>query len=108
MSNSLLSLGLSLSMATVGLGAMPAHAQSNCANRDLVVERLQSRYSEQLTAGGLQATRMTTTVIEVWSSPETGTFTIMLTTPEGVSCILASGTNWFTDKVVPMAMGTPS
>ena len=74
--------------------AYPAHA-SNCALRDTVVDRLESKYSEQFTAGGLQTSRAAQTIVEVWSSPETGTFTGMLTNPQGISCIVATGTDWF-------------
>ena len=81
------------------IGAAPAHA-ANCAKREMVVDRLKVKYSEQLTAGGLQSSRTATTVVEVWSSPETGTFTVMLTNANGVSCIVASGTDWFADAPV--------
>lgn len=81
--------------ALIGMTA-PAYA-ANCAKRDLVVDRLQGKYSEQLTAGGLQASRTSTSVLEVWSSPETGTFTVMVTNAHGVSCIVATGTDFFAD-----------
>jgi hypothetical protein len=76
--------------------AIPAQADdvNNCAKRDQVVTRLQQDFSEQLTAGGLQDSG-TAGVVEVWASPETGTFTVMMTRPDGVSCILATGTDWF-------------
>ena len=72
----------------------PAQAAS-CAKREQVVERLKARYSESLTAGGLQASRTAQTIVEVWASEETGTFTVLLTTPEGMSCVVATGTDWF-------------
>jgi len=87
--------------------ASSAHAM-NCAMRDNVVERLSSVYAEQLTAGGLQTGRSSQNMVEVWSSPETGTFTVMLTNASGVSCIVASGTNWFHDAVAVVPEGTPS
>lgn len=74
--------------------APPAYA-ANCAPRDSVVERLQSKFSEQLTAGGLQATQPVQTMVEVWSSPDTGTFTVLLTNPNGISCIVGAGTDFF-------------
>ncbi len=89
------------------VGTAPAHA-ANCAKRDLVVDRLQGKYHEQLTAGGLQASRTATAVVEVWASPVTGTFTVMLTNAHGVSCIVASGTDWHADKPVVQPKGTAS
>jgi len=77
-----------------GMSASSVQA-ANCAMREQVVSRLQAKYSEQLTAGGLQGVKNTQAVIEVWASPETGTFTVMQTQPNGVSCIVATGTEWF-------------
>ncbi|MDU8927938.1 hypothetical protein RXV86_11135 [Alisedimentitalea sp. MJ-SS2] len=85
----------------LGLGAMitalPAHAE-DCASRDLVTARLTDEFSEQLTAGGLQDASDAASIVEVWASPETGTFTVMLTDAQGVSCILATGTDWIERK----------
>ncbi|TCK99780.1 hypothetical protein BXY66_3484 [Shimia isoporae] len=76
--------------------APPVSAQGlHCADRNRVVERLANKYSEVLTAGGLQgATTNQTTLVEVWASEKTGTFTVILTNPQGVSCIVAAGTDW--------------
>ena len=73
---------------------LPVQA-AGCGKREQVVERLKTRYSESLTAGGLQASRNSQTIVEVWASEETGTFTVILTTPEGLSCVVATGTDWF-------------
>ncbi|MEL7114601.1 MAG: hypothetical protein AAGP08_03265 [Pseudomonadota bacterium] len=44
-----------------------------------------------MTGGGLQSeTRM----IEVYSSKNTGTWTVVMTQADGFACIMASGTNW--------------
>ena len=87
--------------------AMPAWA-ANCAKREMVVERLQSKYSESFTAGGLQSTREQEILVEVWASEETGTFTVMLTTPEGMSCVVATGTDWHQAKFEPAPKGSNS
>lgn len=87
----LIASGLLFGMAAT---APPAHAM-NCAERGTVVERLKLHYSEALTAGGLQANSNTTTVVEVWTSTESGTFTVIITNPQGVSCVVAAGTDWF-------------
>lgn len=77
--------------AVLALVCGPAWAQSNCAPRDVVVERLGAKYGEQFAGGGLQSTRQ---IFEVWFSPRTRTWTILMTRADGVSCIMASGTNW--------------
>ncbi len=100
----LLTAGLLLGV--VGI-ATPAYAAS-CAKRDIVVKRLKALYSEQLTAGGIQTTSTTQNYVEVWSSPDTGTFTVILTTPYGLSCVVASGTDWQNLPRPNEPQGTPS
>ena len=82
------------------------HAQSNCAERDTVVEKLETGYGEEFAGGGLQNSK---NIFEVWFSEEKGTWTILLTRADGTSCIMASGTNW--RESLPSqnkADGTPS
>jgi len=73
--------------------APPAFGQSRvaCMNRDALTETLTTRYSESLTGGGLQNPSQ---LLEIWSSPETGSFTVFITRPDGTSCVVASGQNW--------------
>ena len=85
----------------------PAMA-ANCADRDTVVERLASHYEESFTAGGLQTVQNKQTLVEVWSSEETGTFTVILTTPEGMACIVATGTDWYQAHLLAEPEGTES
>jgi len=89
--------GVLLAMTTT---AQPVAAQNlHCAARDRMVERLESKYSEVLTAGGLQGSTANATLIEVWASQKTGTFTVIMTNPQGVSCIVAAGTDWHQEKL---------
>lgn len=81
--------------------AAPPAIAAGCADRDLVVERLQSKYSEAMVAGGLQGVQDNKmTMLEVWSSEKTGTFTVIMTNAQGVSCILAAGTDWFQQEAL--------
>ena len=73
------------------LAPATVHAQTNCASRDVVVDKLSVRYGEAFAGGGLQSTQQ---IFEVWYSEEKGTWTILLTRADGTSCIMASGTNW--------------
>ena len=70
---------------------MATVAQANCAQRDLVVSKLEGGYGETFAGGGL---RDSNAIYEVWFSEERGTWTILLTRPDGVTCVMASGTNW--------------
>lgn len=71
------------------LMATTASAQSrNCADHALIVERLASGYGESRQSIGLGADN---TVVEVFASLETGTWTIVVTRAGGPSCLVASG-----------------
>ena len=71
------------------LGATAADAQSrNCGPRADVVERLASGYGETRQSIGVAANNA---VMEVYASARTGTWTITVTMPSGVTCLVASG-----------------
>ena len=86
----------------------PTVTAATCASRDDVVSRLQSKFSEQLTVGGLQQARNSLSMLEIWASDETGTYTVLLTDPNGISCILAAGTDFFEATRKPVPKGTAS
>ncbi|MDQ2094341.1 hypothetical protein [Rhodalgimonas zhirmunskyi] len=83
--------------------AIPAHADEamDCASRGQVIDRLQEHYAEQLTAGGLNEGAM----IEVWASTKTGTFTVLRTDAGGMTCIMATGTDWFAARDATAPLG---
>ena len=60
----------------------------NCAPRPSVVERLAEKYGETRQSIGLGAQG---TVVEVFASEETGSWTITVTMPSGFTCLVASG-----------------
>jgi hypothetical protein len=71
------------------LFASTASAQSrNCADHAMVVERLASGYGETRQSIGLGADN---TVVEVFASLDTGTWTITVTQAGGPTCLVASG-----------------
>ena len=53
-----------------------------------MVDRLADRYGESRQSIGLGANNA---VVEVFASSETGTWTITVTTPQGLTCLVASG-----------------
>lgn len=81
-------------LMTFGLGAMILAAQSvnaqtrNCAEHAAVVERLAVRYGESRQSIGLGTDN---SVIEVFASLETGSWTITVTQPGGPTCLVAAG-----------------
>ena len=68
-----------------------AQSARNCAPRDVVVERLAEHYGETRQSFGLGGNN---TVIEVFASTETGTWTITVTQANGVTCLVASGQSY--------------
>lgn len=100
---------LTLSALTATALAAASMAQAaNCGDRDKVVEKLASKYDEHLTAGGLQQTRSALSVMEIWASSKTGTFTVLITSPEGISCVVAAGTDFFDAEEAPRVKGSAS
>lgn len=69
----------------------PASAQMACGDREEIIERLSGKFSEAPVAMGLSNTGG---VIEVLSSAEGGTWSIIVTDPNGLSCLLAAGEYW--------------
>lgn len=65
-----------------------AQSARHCAPREAVVDRLAEGYGETRQSMGLGANNA---VVEVFASDETGTWTITVTTPNGVTCLVASG-----------------
>lgn len=72
----------------LALAASQVQAQSNCAPRDMVIERLASGYGETRQSLGLGSSGQ---LVEVFASAETGTWTITVTLPSGMTCLVASG-----------------
>lgn len=79
-----------LVFACAVLGPASALAQSaqNCAPRERVVERLAEKYGETRRSIGLGANNA---VVEVFASAESGSWTITVTMPTGLTCLVASG-----------------
>lgn len=71
--------------------AAVAFAQSNCATRTVVLERLVNGYGETRQSVGVASND---TIVEIFASMETGTWTILVTTASGLTCFVASGQNF--------------
>ena len=78
------------------LFATTGHAQTQaaaptCGARAKVVERLASQFGETRRGIGLGTRNR---VVEIFASPETGSWTITVTLPEGRTCLIATGQDW--------------
>jgi len=67
-----------------------AFGQSICAGHEAVVEKLKKVFGEEPTGAGLSSNGG---MLEVYAS-ERGTWTIVLTRPDGLSCLIATGEHW--------------
>ncbi|MEM1073552.1 MAG: hypothetical protein AAF665_11185 [Pseudomonadota bacterium] len=70
-----------------------AQNSNNCGPRQAVIDRLAQGYGETRQSVGLGANN---SVVEVFASDETGTWTITVTTPNGMTCLVASGQSYET------------
>jgi len=80
--------------AAILLGLMSskayAEARTICGDRADFVDKLKDSYAEKPVSVGLAANG---SVIEVFTA-ESGTFSILITQPSGVSCLVAAGEEW--------------
>ncbi len=83
---------LASGLAAALTGAQDAEAApATCKQRDEVLQHLSGKYSEAPVALGVTNTGG---LIEVLSSGEDGTWTIIVTSPSGLSCLMAAGEGW--------------
>ena len=73
-----------------------AEAQTVCGKRDDIISQLERKYGETRRSVGVQRGRG---VVEVYASAETGSWTILLTDPRGMSCLMAAGEAFEIDAV---------
>ena len=74
----------------VALRSAPAWAQTVCSQRTTFIQQLSGKYSESPVSMGLSSNG---SVIEVLASA-TGSWTIIITNPNGLSCVVAHGEAW--------------
>ena len=80
----------------LGLAAVsPATAQQSfCGLRDDIVRALHEKYGEERRGAGLQNAQ---TIIEIFASEKTGTWTLVVSRTDGSACAVAAGEAWRDD-----------
>ena len=68
-----------------------ASAEVPCGQRDTIVDWLAGKYKEAPVASGISSKGA---LIEVLSTEEGDTWTILLTAPNGTSCVVDTGQAW--------------
>ena len=83
-----LSLGLGACLLALAADRASAQATPNCAPRDAVIARLAEKYGESRQSIGLGGNNA---VMELFASRDTGSWTITVTTANGITCLMAAG-----------------
>ncbi len=73
------------------LSAAVARGQERCMSHDEAVDWLQTRFGERVIGRGL--TDGGRVMFEIFTGPK-GTWTLLVSTPEGPSCMIADGFAW--------------
>ena len=82
--------------------APPANAQEACLVRENAVAQLEARFAERAVGRGLAPRGAA--MVELFVAA-TGTWTVMVTDPQGRACIVASGKDWI--HIAPL-LGDPA
>lgn len=84
------------SLLLAGLLAAPALAQQpSCGPRHIVVEGLLEQYAEAPIGYGVETGRSGgEALMEMFANADSGTWTILVTTSDGTSCIVTFGEGW--------------
>lgn len=88
MTRTLFKLAASAALTCTALPALSQTMSRNCADHAAIVERLAVGYGESRQSIALGANN---SVVETFASLETGTWTIVVTTPGGPTCLVAAG-----------------
>ncbi|MCH6578056.1 MAG: hypothetical protein IH807_09525 [Proteobacteria bacterium] len=89
---------LLLSLALFAGSSSIVAAQMWCVERVDMLDRLASEYGEELIEVKMMEEHG---LLEVLKSPTKGTWTLLLTKPGGISCVLATGRGLGTDEEDP-------
>lgn len=90
---------LAVFSSSVAARAQSAPA-SICGQRDHIVRHLETRFGESVRSVGLAGPDR---VVEVFASDETGSWTITVTSPSGLTCLMAAGRHF--EAMAPVSRG---
>lgn len=93
-----------LAAAALGVAAAPADArQAVCDSRTKILEHLDAKYAEKPVALGMAANG---SLVEILSTDDGATWTIVITHPNGTTCLMAAGEHW--ETLPQVALGQES
>lgn len=94
----LFSAGLVFGAAALAPPLAEAQPLRHCADRESVVAQLEDRFGERRILMGLQSRN---SLLEVWGSDASGSFTVIITRADSTSCVVASGTHLVLERLKP-------
>jgi hypothetical protein len=96
-----------LSLGLAGMILLPAdlRASPQCATHDQVATSLATQFGEVRRSIGLARDN---TVMELYAAADTGTWTLTVTLPTGMTCLVAAGDNFETTADTLPAKGDPA
>jgi hypothetical protein len=103
-----LKLCLSLALGAFSLAGHGAVAQTmppQCAPREAVLATLGTNYGEGRLAVGIAGQ---SNMMELFSNSQTGTWTLLATSPDGQTCLIASGSHFETVRQTAPAKDRPA
>ena len=96
---------LSLGLAGLILTPVAGHAERQCAGHEMIAEALAKNFGEARRTMGLAQDN---TVMELYASEKTGTWTLTVTMPSGMTCLVAAGNSFEWLAKVEPAAGNPA
>lgn len=78
----------------------PAQEAGRCGPREMGVEVLKQNFHEEKVAQGLTEEGL---MLEVFASKDGSTFTVFLSLPNGISCVVSTGQEWM--QIQPVGQG---
>ncbi len=96
---------LSLGLAGLILYPAPSRAAPQCAPHDVVTTSLATEFGEARRSIGLAQDN---TVMELFAAADSGTWTLTVTMPNGMTCLVAAGNNFEATQDALPAKGDPA
>lgn len=95
----LLTIGIAITILGLAFTPFGASAAPQCDTRENVIAVLASKYKEMPVALGVTHNGG---LVEVLITESGSTWSIIVTTPDGLSCLVAAGEGWKTMQAVAM------
>lgn len=81
-----------MKVLAIAMVAFPASAQDICGDRDTMIANMASKYGETAQSAGVAPLDGSgVLIVENFVNAETGTWTLIVTGPDGRTCVLAIG-----------------